>query len=108
MEALKKSRKASRSMFTKNSTELENLIKSDGEINEIRASFELLTAKSDSLKVLDEQIYSLILENEGVTEKDLEGELELREQYGKRYVLLHFQFNEYLEKKKRNRIMMRK
>ena len=46
--------------------------------------------------------YSLILENEGVTEKDLEGELELREQYGKRYVLLHLQFNEYLEKKNNN------
>ncbi|XP_050304268.1 uncharacterized protein LOC126741865 [Anthonomus grandis grandis] len=99
MEQFKRNRKASRSMFTRNSNELEQLLNSEGNITEIKALFELLTAKSDSLKVVDEETYALLLEDDTFQEEDLIKELESQEEYRKRYGLLEIRVNEYLAKK---------
>lgn len=99
MEQIKKNRKASRSVFTKNSNDLEQLINDDGDITEIKAQYDLLSGKSDTLKILDEQVYTLLLEDDKITEEDLVKELESREHYRRRYVVLQIKFNEYLAKK---------
>lgn len=87
METIKKNRKVLRTLFTKNSKELEQLIAQKTELSDIKVSCALLSEKSEKLKVLDEQLYALLLEP--ASEEDLLAEMETCETYNKIFVSLN-------------------
>ncbi|KAK4884936.1 hypothetical protein RN001_001207 [Aquatica leii] len=92
IEIKKKSRKALRTSFTKTANELEALFSVDKLDREsIEVAWELLLSKYDDLKIVDNEIYELLLES--ATEAELETDVEGRDTYFKRFTGLKVKYN---------------
>ncbi|KAK4873846.1 hypothetical protein RN001_013206 [Aquatica leii] len=96
IEIKKKSRNALRTSFTKAAKELEALFSVDKLDREsIEVAWELLLSKYDDLKIVDNEIYELLLE--GATEAKLETDVEGRDTYFKRFTELKVKYNRLSE-----------
>ena len=96
METKKKCRRVSRAAFTKKSNELDKML-GEGLINitDLKVAWEIYQANHDSLKVVDAEIYDLMIEQD-VSEEDLLKEMEVCEEYSKKYLHLHLRYMEVI------------
>lgn len=97
MEQLKKSRKVLRSLFTKSANDMEELLVSGTAPLETRVAFEMFSSKSEKLRALDEEIYSLLLEEDS-TEEVMMSELEGCENYTKNFTTIRLRYESFVQK----------
>lgn len=98
MDNKKKHRKVLRTAFTKGARELEqHLATPDVETRLLKVSLKLLEQKMDAIKVVDEELYSLLLE-EDVSEQELLTEMETRDTYWMKFNELSLRCEEVIER----------